>query len=96
MPSCRAFGPLNPGPWDTKSRCVYGATLSNLAVFFVAFIGSTPLDFYGKVVMDFIAVVLLIRFALRLKRLQLLRLPLASLTAVIASCTSRDHDKDGR
>ena len=38
-----------------------------MAVFFVAFFGSTPIDFYGKVVMDIIAVALLIVLALKVR-----------------------------
>jgi hypothetical protein len=40
-----------------------------MAVFFVGFIGSASTDFYGKVVMDAIAVVLLVWLALRLRAL---------------------------
>jgi hypothetical protein len=48
---------------------LYGATITNMAVFFVGFVGSTPTDFYGKVVMDAIAVVLLVWLALGLRAL---------------------------
>jgi hypothetical protein len=46
---------------------LYGAIVANMAVFFVAFIGSTPLDFYGKVILDAIAVALLAWLALRIR-----------------------------
>jgi hypothetical protein len=38
-----------------------------MAIFFVAFIGSTPLDFYGKAAMKIVAVALLIRLAVRVR-----------------------------
>lgn len=44
----------------------YGAILTNMAIFFIAFIGSTALDFWGKVAMDAVAVVMLIALATRL------------------------------
>jgi hypothetical protein len=48
---------------------LYGAIITNMAVFFVGFLGATPIDFYGKVVLDIIAVALLIWLALRLRAL---------------------------
>jgi len=41
---------------------LYGATLSNFAVMFVAFIGAPPFDLYGKVVLDAVATVLMLAF----------------------------------
>ena len=46
---------------------LYGAMVANMGVFFVGFIGAAPIDFYGKVVLDAIAVVLLVWLAVRLK-----------------------------
>jgi hypothetical protein len=55
------------GLWH-ELGALYGAIITNMAVFFVAFLGeSTALDFYGKVVMDGIAAALMIGFALRLR-----------------------------
>jgi hypothetical protein len=51
----------------------YGAIITNMAVFFVGFFGSTPIDFYGKVFMDLLAVVLLIWLALNLRSSQSFR-----------------------
>jgi hypothetical protein len=48
---------------------LYGAIITNMAVFFVGFVGSTPTDFHGKVIMDAIAVALLVWLALRLRAL---------------------------
>ena len=55
--------------WSTwhQVAILYGAILTNMAIFFVGFIGATPLDFYGKVIVDVIAVVLLLWLALRLR-----------------------------
>lgn len=41
----------------------YGAVLSNFGVMFIAFIGATPLDLYGKMVLDGIGVVLMLWIA---------------------------------
>jgi hypothetical protein len=46
---------------------LYGAIITNMAVFFVGFIGSMPLDFYGKVILNALAVVLLLRLAMHLR-----------------------------
>jgi hypothetical protein len=54
--------------WSSSHQCaaIYGAILANMAIFFVAFIGSTPTDFYGKIILDLLATVLLIWLAPRL------------------------------
>jgi hypothetical protein len=46
---------------------LYGAIIANVGVFFVGFIGAAPIDFYGKVVLDSIAVMLLVWLAVRLR-----------------------------
>jgi hypothetical protein len=58
--------------WSTWHQVgiLYGAITTNMAVFFIAFIGATPLDFYGKVVLNAIAVVLMLWLAHRLKLAQ--------------------------
>jgi hypothetical protein len=55
--------------WTTwhQVAILYGAILTNMAIFFVGFIGATPLDFYGKVIVDTISVVLLFWLALRMR-----------------------------
>jgi hypothetical protein len=54
------------GVWH-EVGVLYGAIITNMGVFFVGFIGATPIDFYGKVMLDGIAVVLLIWLAVRLR-----------------------------
>jgi hypothetical protein len=49
---------------------IYGAIIANMAVFFVGFIDATPLDFYGKVVLDGTAIAFLLWIALRLRNSQ--------------------------
>ena len=46
---------------------LYGAIITNMAVFFVGFQGSTSLDFYGKVILDALAFVLLLCLAMHLR-----------------------------
>jgi hypothetical protein len=55
---------------------LYGAVITNMAVFFIAFLGSTQLDFYGKAILDVIAVAMLALLAARI------RLPRNRVTAV--------------
>ena len=50
------------GVWHTIA-VLYGAMLTMMGVFFFGFQGSTPIDFYGKVVVDLIAVVWMVWFA---------------------------------
>ena len=38
-----------------------------MIVFFLGFIGASPLDFFGKVILDAIAIALLIWLAIRLR-----------------------------
>jgi hypothetical protein len=47
---------------------LYGAMLTMIGVFFFGFQGSTPIDFYGKVIVDVIAVVWMVWFALALRK----------------------------
>jgi hypothetical protein len=42
---------------------LYGPMIANMGVFFVGFIGAMPVDFYGKVVLDGITVVMLVWLA---------------------------------
>jgi hypothetical protein len=39
---------------------MYGMVLSNFAVMFVAFIGAAPIDLYGKIILDVVAVLLML------------------------------------
>jgi hypothetical protein len=59
---------------------LYGAIIFNMAAFFVAFIDATPIDLYGKIVMNIFAVLLLIWLAAHVRTLQLLRSPGSSQT----------------
>ncbi len=54
------------GVWH-EVGLLYGAILTNMMVFFVGFLDATPLDFYGKLIMDSIAVVLMIWLAMSLR-----------------------------
>ncbi|HEX4414962.1 MAG TPA: hypothetical protein VH107_15105 [Lacipirellulaceae bacterium] len=58
------------GLWHTVA-VLYGATLTMMAVFFFGFQGSSPVDFYGKVAVDLIAVGWLAWLAWRLPKLTL-------------------------
>ena len=44
---------------------LYGTLVTNMAIFFLAFRDAAPVDFYGKVVLDGIAVGLLVWLAVR-------------------------------
>jgi len=55
------------GFWHTVA-VLYGAMLTMIGVFFFGFQGSTPIDFYGKVIVDVIAVVWMVWFALALRK----------------------------
>lgn len=52
--------------WSTAHdvSVLYGAIVANMAVFFIAFREATPLDFYGKVLLDLLAVILICGHAL--------------------------------
>jgi hypothetical protein len=47
---------------------LYGTLVTNMAIFFLAFRDATPLDFYGKLVLDGIAVILLVWLAATVSR----------------------------
>jgi hypothetical protein len=55
------------GLWHTVA-VLYGGLLTMMGVFFFGFQGSSPIDFYGKVVVDGIAVVWMVWFALTLRK----------------------------
>jgi hypothetical protein len=64
--------------WNAHPNCgiwhdvgiLYGATIANMAVTFVGYMYESPLNFYGKVILDVIAVVLLLWLAMRLRQSQ--------------------------
>jgi hypothetical protein len=55
------------GLWHTVA-VLYGSMLTMMGIFFFGFQGSTAIDFYGKVVVDLIAVVGMAWFVLALRR----------------------------
>jgi hypothetical protein len=51
--------------WTDRSQIalLYGAIFTNMAIFFIAFVGASSLDLYGKIVIDVVAAILLLRLA---------------------------------
>ncbi len=47
---------------------LYGAIIFNMAVLFVAYQGAAPIDFYGKAIVDLIAVAFMVWFGLQLRK----------------------------